>query len=129
MLRVLSGVLIAIAASLAQAQYPNPRLGGEFVHVAEQIARSRLTRIVRPVAPAERERFSCDSKVYLILRLDDAGAPAQINVISGEPVLAASAVQAVRQWRFEPYFIDGKPVRVQTQVTLVCPYDWDFPAG
>jgi len=39
-------------------------------------------------------------------------------VLSGDPVLARAALEAVRQWRYKPYYLDGAPVEIQTQITV-----------
>jgi outer membrane biosynthesis protein TonB len=36
----------------------------------------------------------------------------------GDPVLAKAALEAVRQWRYKPYYLDGEPVEIQTQITV-----------
>jgi protein TonB len=39
-------------------------------------------------------------------------------VLHGDPILAGAAVEAVRQWRYKPYYLDGAPVEIQTQITV-----------
>jgi protein TonB len=39
-------------------------------------------------------------------------------VLSGDPLLARAAVDAVNQWKYKPYFLDGEPVDIQTQITV-----------
>jgi protein TonB len=41
-----------------------------------------------------------------------------LQVISGHPLLVKAAIDAVRQWRYRPYFLNGEPVEVETQVTV-----------
>jgi protein TonB len=41
-----------------------------------------------------------------------------MKVISGNPTLAQAAKDAVRQWRYSPYLLNGKPVSVQTRITV-----------
>jgi protein TonB len=40
------------------------------------------------------------------------------KVLSGDRVLSQAALEAVRQWRYKPYFLDGAPVEIQTQITV-----------
>jgi len=40
-------------------------------------------------------------------------------VLSGDPLLAASALQAVRQWRYRPTYLNGQPVEVITQIEVI----------
>jgi protein TonB len=39
-------------------------------------------------------------------------------VVDGNATLAEAAVQAVRQWRYQPYSVDGRPAEMQTRVTI-----------
>ncbi|MBV9607960.1 MAG: energy transducer TonB [Acidobacteria bacterium] len=39
-------------------------------------------------------------------------------MISGSPLLISAAVDAVRQWQFKPYALNGAPIEVETQVTV-----------
>jgi protein TonB len=41
-----------------------------------------------------------------------------VKVLSGDLVLAHAATEAVRQWRYKPYYLDGAPVEIQTQITV-----------
>jgi protein TonB len=41
-----------------------------------------------------------------------------VKILSGDPTLARAAVDAVKQWKYKPYLLDGNPVEIQTQVTV-----------
>jgi protein TonB len=58
--------------------------------------------------------------VYFILEVvvGADGAISSTRVMSGDPVLAAAASDAVRSWRYEPYRVQGRPAEFQTDVTL-----------
>jgi TonB family protein len=47
------------------------------------------------------------------------GSVPKVNVISGPPSLADAATRAVRQWRFSPAMLNGKPVDVEQRITVV----------
>jgi periplasmic protein TonB len=46
------------------------------------------------------------------------GAIENLQVLSGHPMLVQAAVDAVRQWRYRPYVLNGEPVEVETEVTV-----------
>jgi protein TonB len=46
------------------------------------------------------------------------GAIEDLRVLSGPPVLAAAAQQAVRQWRFKPYLQNGRPVETKAKIMV-----------
>ena len=42
----------------------------------------------------------------------------ELQLVSGHPLLAPAAIEAVRQWRYRPYLLNGKPVEVETAITV-----------
>lgn len=46
------------------------------------------------------------------------GTIRELQVKSGLPVLAQAALDAVKQWRYRPYMLNGEPVEVDTQITI-----------
>ncbi len=46
------------------------------------------------------------------------GAVEELRVISGPTILVSAARQAVQQWRFKPYLLNGKPVETFARVTV-----------
>ena len=41
-----------------------------------------------------------------------------LRLISGHPMLAPAAIEAVKQWKYKPYILNGEPVEVETQITV-----------
>jgi periplasmic protein TonB len=56
--------------------------------------------------------------VTLDVQIGGNGAVRSVAVVEGNPVLGEAAIAAVRQWRYRPYSIDGRPVEMQTRVTI-----------
>jgi periplasmic protein TonB len=50
--------------------------------------------------------------------INKEGSVVNLKVLSGDPVLAHAALEAVRQWRYKPYYLDGQPVEIETQITI-----------
>ncbi len=50
--------------------------------------------------------------------IDKDGKVAQLEVISGHPLLVQSALDAVKQWRYKPTLLNGDPVEVDTTITV-----------
>ena len=46
------------------------------------------------------------------------GVISTVRILSGEPILARAAADAVLQWKYKPYLLNGEPVEIQTQVTI-----------
>ncbi len=56
--------------------------------------------------------------VVLDVRVTQSGDVKDVSVVSGNPDLAKAAADAVKQWKYKPYIIDGAPVEIETQVTI-----------
>jgi TonB family protein len=76
-----------------------------------------LERIV-PRYPTLAASERVQGQVVLVATIAKDGRVADVRPVSGPAVLASSAVDAVRQWRFRPYQVDGKPVQVQTNIRV-----------
>ena len=86
--------------------------------VAGDVSDSRLIHRVEPQYPAEARARHIQGAVALDVQVGGDGAVHNITVVEGDPVLAEAAVQAVRQWRYRPYSVDGRAVEMQTRVTI-----------
>jgi TonB family protein len=90
--------------------------GGVRVDSAEQ--QKRLVREVRPIYPEVARNAGIEGTVSMRVLIGKEGRVEQINVVSGEPALRNVAIDAVRQWRYQPLLLDGEPVSVVTVVNL-----------
>jgi TonB family protein len=75
---------------------------------------TRLIRKVEPIYPVTKTRGSV--LLHVVLAVD--GSVSEITVVKGDPVLAKAAVDAVRQWRYQPTTLDSKPVEVDTTIQI-----------
>ena len=50
--------------------------------------------------------------------INKAGDVESLELISGHPMLVQAAMDAVKQWKYKPYLLNGKAVEVETQVTV-----------
>ena len=76
-----------------------------------------LTRI-NPVYPPKAKEKRIEGSVVLAARIGRDGRVADLQVVSGVPMLSAAAMDAVRQWTYKVYRLNGAPVEVNTTVTL-----------
>jgi protein TonB len=72
----------------------------------------------RPVYPALARQARIQGNVVLHAIIDKDGKVAQLEVISGHPLLVQSALDAVKQWRYKPTQLNGDPVEVDTTITV-----------
>jgi TonB family protein len=79
---------------------------------------ANLITQVRPNYPPEAKQAGIQGTVQLQAVLGKDGKVQDIKVLSGEPVLAAAALDAVRQWVYRPTLLNGEPVEVKTTIDV-----------
>ncbi len=77
-----------------------------------------LVHRVQPDYPTLARQVRVQGKVVLRAMISREGAIENLQVLSGHPMLIPAAVDAVRQWRYRPYVLNGEPVEVETEVTV-----------
>jgi len=90
----------------------------KFAPVVSQITRGALQHRVEPAFPEQARSLGLFGPVVLEASIDENGAVEDVKVISGHPVLARAAIEAVRQWRYSPSLLNGKPVKVKADITV-----------
>jgi TonB family protein len=86
--------------------------------ISSGVAAANLVHRVDPIYPKESEKAKLQGRVVLELMISKEGEPHDISVVSGTPELVDAALDAVRQWRYKPYVLNGEPVEVQTVVQI-----------
>jgi periplasmic protein TonB len=95
-------------------------IGGGVYKVGAGISAPQATTAPDPEYTEEARRAKTQGTCVLWLIVDSTGKPRDIKVVRGlGQGLDAKALEAVRQWRFEPAMKDGKPVDVQISVEVV----------
>ena len=77
-----------------------------------------LVHRVQPEYPALARQARVQGQVVLQAIISRDGAIENLQVLRGHPMLVQAALDAVRQWRYRPYVLNGEPVEVETQVTV-----------
>ena len=86
--------------------------------VSQASAEGSLLRRVEPQYPENALQQRIQGSVVLVLHIGADGAVQDVDTVSGPPELLAAAVDAVKQWRFQPRLFSGHPAPMQTKVTL-----------
>jgi TonB family protein len=71
-----------------------------------------------PAYPLPAQQANVQGSVVLQARISEEGNVQALAVISGPPMLTSAALEAVKQWRFKPHFEAGKPVPIETRITV-----------
>jgi TonB family protein len=81
------------------------------------MAGNRLTE-VQPVYPPDAKAAGIEGTVILSAVIGKDGKIENLQVVSGPAELTRSALDAVRQWTYRPYLVNGDPVAVETTITV-----------
>ncbi len=73
---------------------------------------------VKPQYPPIARTAGIQGQVVLQAIVSREGTIENLKVLSGHPLLVRSAIEAVSQWRYRPYYLNGEPIEVETQVTV-----------
>jgi TonB family protein len=90
----------------------------EIINLSPDAAESSLTYRQEPEYPEEARRQGIQGPVVLEVRIGRDGAVQNVTLISGQEILGKAAIAAVKQWRFKPRYLQGRPAEMQTRVTL-----------
>lgn len=88
------------------------------VNISQGVSQGLLIKRVTPQYPQSAVAMRIQGAVQLEATIDKEGNIANLSVLKGDAVLARAAKDAVRQWRYKPYYLDGVPVDIQTQITV-----------
>ena len=88
------------------------------VRVSQGVTAGMLTHKVQPTYPPLARQARIQGVVVLQAEISKDGAIQNLFLISGHPMLVPAAIEAVKQWRYRPYILNGEPVAVETQITV-----------
>jgi TonB family protein len=89
--------------------------------VTAAVAKNNLITFVQPDYPQLAKTASIVGKVRAEIIVDESGNVASVKLLSGHPILAPSALAAIRKWKYKPFEVDGRPAKVQTEVEVTIP--------
>ena len=115
----MGGVLGGVIGGMGAAPPPpKPHQTGP-LRVGGNVQAARILNRVQPVYPplARQTRISGTVRLHAIIGKD--GAITSLEVMSGHPLLQQAALDAVRQWRYQPTLLNGEPVDVDTTIDVI----------
>jgi protein TonB len=74
-----------------------------------------LVHYVKPVIPGD---VQAQGDVTLSFWVGTDGAVEKVTALDGNPMLIHAAIEAVKQWRYTPYLLDGEPIEVETRAVV-----------
>ena len=80
---------------------------------------AQLIRRVEPIYPQLAKQIQREGRVELRAIISTAGTIESLEVLSGDPLFIQSALAAVREWRYRPTILNGRPIEVDTHITVI----------
>lgn len=102
---------------LTAAPQSTPAAPGN-VRIAAGVMAGQVTNRINPVYPPEAKAAGIEGAVVLHAIITRDGTVDSLSIISGPPELRQSAIEAVQQWTYKPYLLNGEPTPVETTITV-----------
>jgi len=86
--------------------------------ISQGVSDGLLIKRVQPIYPQQALQMHTQGKVALQATIAKDGSVRNVKVVSGPAVLGRAASEAVRQWKYRPYTLNGEPIEVQTEINI-----------
>src|SRR5271166_4790411 len=109
---VIGGIISSTPVAVPKVATP------QRVRVSQGVSQGLLVRRVQPNYPPLARQARIQGTVVLHAVISKDGSIEGLTLISGHPMLAPAAIDAVKQWKYKPYLLNGEPVEVDTEVLV-----------
>lgn len=109
---VIGGIISSTPVAVPKVATP------QRVRVSAGVTEGLLIHKVQPQYPPLARSARIQGTVVLQAVIGKDGTIQNLRAVSGHPMLTPAAIEAVKQWRYKPYFLNGEPVEVDTQITV-----------
>jgi protein TonB len=113
------GVIGGIIGGVAGNVPPPPPQTPQRVRVGGNVQQAKLIHSPRPIYPPLAKQARIQGVVRLQAIIAKDGSIQELQVLQGHPLLVQSALDAVRQWRYQPTLLNNEPVEVVTTIDVV----------
>lgn len=105
-------------ASIGNTPARVPKAAPQVVRVSQGVMEGLVIKRVQPRYPTQAMQLHIQGAVQLEATVSKDGSIKNLKVISGDGLLARAAQDAVKQWQYKPYYLNGDPVEIQTQILV-----------
>jgi len=109
---VIGGIISSTPVAVPKVATP------QRVRVSQGVVSGLKVRDVKPVYPPLARQARIQGTVVLHAVISKDGSIEGLTLVSGHPMLAPAAIDAVKQWKYKPYLLNGEPVEVDTEVQV-----------
>jgi TonB family protein len=105
--------------SVTPTDFELPKPAPGTIRISQGVSQGLLVKKVQPIYPAIARQLHRQGSVQLLATIDKSGNTAKVQILTGDPMLARSASDAVKQWKYRPYLLNGSPVEIETQINVI----------
>ena len=109
---VLGSVMSSVPTAVPKVATPTR------VRVSQGVSQGLLVHKVTPQYPPLAKQARIQGVVVLQALIGKDGSIQNLHVVSGHPMLTNAALEAVKEWKYKPYFLNGEPVEVETTINV-----------
>jgi TonB family protein len=109
----------ASLAGLITPEVALPKPAPGTIRISQGVSQGLLLKKVEPQYPNLAKQLHKEGTVQLLATVNKSGQISKVQVLGGDPILAKAAVDAVRQWEYRPYLLNGQPVEIETQISII----------
>lgn len=113
---VIGGIISSNLAPVPKLSKPVPTV--QRVRVSQGLTKGLLVFRIEPTYPRLAQLGRVSGTVVLTAIIGKDGNVERLQLVSGNPLLAPAAIDAVKQWRYKPFLLNGQPVEIETTVTV-----------
>jgi protein TonB len=113
------GGIISSTSTLASVPKLAVPVAPKRVRISQGVTEGRLIQKIEPAYPTLARSARIQGDVILTAVISKTGEIQNLVLVSGHPMLVPAAIQAVKQWRYRPFLLNGEPVEVETTITVV----------
>jgi protein TonB len=89
------------------------------ISISQGVTKGMLVHQPQPAYPEIAKAARIQGNVILQAVISRDGSIQDLQLVSGHPMLVPAAIEAVKQWRYRPYLLNGQPVEVETTITVI----------
>jgi protein TonB len=112
------GGIIGQTSSLSAVPRPPVSTQPKRIRISQGVTQGSLIHKIEPGYPTLAMRARISGLVVLHAIISKEGEIKELSLVSGHPLLAPAAIEAVRQWRYRPFLLNGEPIEVETTITV-----------
>ncbi len=113
------GVLGGIIGGTGSNLPPPPKPTQQRIRVGGNVQSAKMIRQVQPIYPQIAKTAHVQGTVLLHAIISKDGSVQELQYVSGPPLLMKAAMDAVREWRYQPTLLNGEPVEVETTISVI----------